>query len=157
MKIPYVKAYDDGKWIKYKTLKLDYIFYNRHYLSRQSKNSSFMEARKYSKICYIPYAICPQIGSVQDTLCRFDELRAFDYLFSENSLMTNIYSKYKNKFNDVITKIETVGSPKFSYASKNAEKNAKHSGTYIQSILYTPRWCFNEGTNSFFNIPNKQN
>lgn len=150
--IPYVKAYDNGKWLNFKTLKLDYFFYNRHYLSRQSKHSSFKVARKYSKICYIPYAICPQVGQVENTLCRFEELRAFDFLFSENEMMTRIYNRYKNVYDNVITKIETVGSPKFAYAVANANKEACHDKKYIQSILYTPRWCFNENTNSFFDL-----
>lgn len=151
-KIPYIKAYDNGKWIDFKELKIDYFFYNRHYLSRQSKHTSFKVARKYSKICYIPYAICPQVGAVQDTLCRFEELRGFDYMFSENSMMTKIYNKYKNEYNNVITKIETVGSPKFAYAVANANKEVCHDKKYRQSILYTPRWCFNECTNSFFDL-----
>ncbi len=150
--IPYIKAYDNGKWIDFKSLKIDYFFYNRHYLSRQSKHTSFKVARKYSKICYIPYAICPQVGAVQDTLCRFEELRGFDYMFSENSMMTKIYNKYKNEYSNVITKIETVGSPKFAYALANANKEVCHDKKYRQSILYTPRWCFNECTNSFFDM-----
>ena len=150
--LPYIKAYDNGKWFKFKTLTLDYVFYNRHYLSRQSKYSSFKEARKYSKICYIPYAICPQAGSVQNTLCGFGELRAFDFLFSENDIMTRIYTRYKNAYNDVITRIETVGSPKFRYAVAHAKKEAGHDKKYVQSVLYTPRWCFNEKTSSFFDL-----
>ena len=150
--IPYIKAYDNGKWFNPKKLKLDYVFFNRHYLLRQSKHSSFMKMRKYSKICYIPYAICPQVGAVENTLCRFNELRAFDYLFSENEMMTKIYTRYKKEYDNVITKIETVGSPKFAYAVTNANKEACHDKKYVQSVLYTPRWCFNEGTNSFHDL-----
>ncbi len=151
--IPYVKAYDEGKWLDFKTLKLDYFFYNRHYLGRQSKHSSFNVARKYSKICYVPYAICPQVGSIQDTLCNFEELRGFDFLFSENNMMTKIYTMYKNKFENVITRIETVGSPKFEYAVTNADKEpCFDKSKYVQSVLYTPRWCFSDGTSSFFEL-----
>lgn len=151
-KLPYIKLYDDGKWQSFKELKLDYCFYNRHYLSRQSKNSSFLKAREYCRICYIPYAICPQVGDVENTLCRFEELRAFDYMFSENDIMTKIYNKYKNKFENVITKIETAGSPKFAYALENASSKPTHNSKYIQSILYTPRWSFSENSNSFFEM-----
>ncbi len=151
-KIPYVRAYENGKWINFKDLKIDYFFYNRHYLSRQSKHTSFRVARRYSKICYIPYAICPQVGAVQDTLCRFEELRGFDYMFSENRMMTGIYTKYKNEYENVITRIETVGSPKFAYAVANADKKVCHDKKYRQSVLYTPRWSFSECTNSFFDL-----
>nr|MBP3598622.1 CDP-glycerol glycerophosphotransferase family protein [Eubacterium sp.] len=151
-KIPYIKAWENNRWLDINKLDLHYVFYNRHYLSRQPRKVSFKRVRKHSKICYIPYATCPQNGEVQDTLCRFDELRGFDYLFSENELMTQIYESYKQKFPNAGTTIATVGSPKFVYALANTTKGSTHEKKYVQSVLYTPRWCFSEGTSSFLEL-----
>ena len=148
--IPYVNLYENGSFKKLSSLNLDYCFYNRHYLARQPKQVSFLEARKDCRICYIAYALCPQTGQVESTLCNFTEMRGFDYLFAENRLMADIYEKYKMRIEGVNTKILPVGSPKFAYAMKHADKSASHDKKYVQSILYTPRWRFSENTSSFF-------
>ena len=149
-KIPYINLYENGEFKKFLSLELDYCFYNRHYLLRQPKEVSFLAARKTCRICYIPYALCPQTGLTERTLCTFKEMRAFDYLFAENKYMADIYEKYKSEFPYVHTKILPAGSPKFAYAIKHTDSLATHDKKYVQSILYTPRWCFSEDTSSFF-------
>ena len=149
-KIPYINLYENRKFKKFSSLNLDYCFYSRHYLLRQPKKVSFLEARKTCRICYIPYAFCPQTGHTEQTLCSFKELRAFDYLFAENIYMADIYEKYKKEFSHVYTKILPVGSLKFAYIFKHMDDRAVQEKKYVQSILYNPRWTLNENTSSFF-------
>lgn len=148
--ISYIKCYENGNWYNIKSLKLDYVFYNRHYINRQPSKCSFNKVRKYARICYISYGMCPQKGAVERTVCGFERLRAFDYVFSESKSLTQIYNSYKEEYGRVATRVETVGSTKYEYAVENA--TSKSTSKYKQCILYTPRWCFHEGTCSFFEL-----
>jgi len=149
---PYIKGYNEEteKWIAPQQLDADYVFYNRHYLSRQPKNLSFLQMRNHSKLCYISYAACCAKGAVEKTVCGFNELREFDFLFSENEKLTDVYGSYKKMHPACQTQIVTLGSPKYDAIRKTV--NCYAQSAKRQTVLYTPRWLTTEGTCSFFEL-----
>ncbi|TCL42566.1 CDP-glycerol glycerophosphotransferase family protein [Harryflintia acetispora] len=152
--LPYIKGYieEDKRWINLHEITADYVFYNRHYLSKQPKALSHIAAKQIGKTCYIPYATCSASGETQDTVCGFNELKHFDFVFTENEKLTEIYESYKHKCPGARTTIATVGSPKFEKIKMLSLASVDDSKKYKQIILYTPRWRFTEGTCSFFDL-----
>ena len=146
----YVKMYDEetSTYVDLDSLNLDYIFFNRHYVSRRPACVKTEKLREKNVLCMIPYVASPAGGETLDTMCRFNEMTDFDVLFAENKEMLKTYEEYRAKAHAEKVHLEVVGSPKYDaiyYSDYETEKTE-----YKQVILYTPRWRTSEGTCSFF-------
>jgi len=148
--LQYNKMFDENtkEYVSLESLDLDYIFFNRHYISRRPSCVKTEALKNNSVLCMIPYVASPAGGATLDTVCRFNEMLDFDVLFVENNEMLNTYIDYRRKACAENVKLEVVGSPKYDaiYYSDYKTEETK----YKQVILYTPRWTTSEGTCSFF-------
>ena len=147
----YIEGYnkETGEYIDLTDKEYDYIFLNRPYQDLRPRQYSTSALRIQSKLCHITYATCIFKGSVQDTVCGFQHLKYYDFVFAETTIHKKIYLEYKKKYVDCSTEVCTVGSPKFEEVLK-CDYSKKSNDKFV--ILYTPRWNLTDGTCSFLDL-----
>lgn len=149
--LDYIEGYDkqSGEYVDFTNEEYDYIFLNRPYHNLRPRQYGSWILRNYSKLCHITYATCIFKGTVQDTVCGFQHLKYYDFVFAETDIHKKIYLDYKKKYIDCATEVYTVGSPKFEEILKYDYIN-NNVGKF--TVLYTPRWNMKDSTSSFFDL-----
>ena len=140
-----VKAYKDNGWTDLEQLDLDYVFYQRcweNYLPEQYHTKNVI---RYSKTCYIPYAVGLFDGA--------------DYY--KKNFFTNLYACFcstreQTAFHVQNTKRKIVfcGCPVIERYADIAKKLARSDR---KTVLWTPRWtddAFFGGSTFFENMYN---
>ena len=140
-----VKAYKDNGWTDLEQLDLDYVFYQRcweNYLPEQYHTKNVI---RYSKTCYIPYAVGLFDGS--------------DYY--KKNFFTNLYACFcstreQTAFHVQNTKRKIVfcGCP---VIERYADIAKKLTPSDRKKVLWTPRWtddAFFGGSTFFENMYN---
>lgn len=140
-----VKAHKDNHWIDLKQFCFDYVFYQRcweNYLPEQYHTKNVV---KYSKTCYIPYAVG-----------LFDGTSYYRKSFFNNLYLCFCSTKEQVAFHvqDTNRKIVFCGCPiieRYADIAKNLASSGK------KTVLWTPRWtddAFFGGSTFFKNMYN---
>ena len=122
-------AWDGSKWADLKSMRFDYVFYQRpydHYLPRQYQTDALVS---YTKICYIPYAT-PEMRKTG--LYPGPFMRNIYLGFMEDEGAAEINNKAHP--HEGHTSFYSLGYPAFEKALK-----AQNDCAYT-SVLWTPRW-----------------
>ena len=140
-----VKAYQDNDWIDLEQLHFDYVFYQRcweMYLPVKYHTDCVI---KYSKTCYIPYAVGLYDGADYYKSSFFTNLYA---CFCSTKEQTTFHVQNTNR------KIVFCGCPiieRYAEIAGNLETSVK------KTVLWTPRWtddAFFGGSTFFENMYN---
>ena len=143
------KAYDKH-WSDLSSMGFDYIFYPRMWESELPPEYRTKEVIKYAKTCYISYGAG---GFMYDK-----------QFFYKRSFFISLYINFCNSIEE-IDSIPTsrykhnvfLGIPLLDYAITRQQSNATKSNKSNKSILWTPRWTFEEmfGGTSFYAYKDK--
>lgn len=151
--------YETREWLDLRTLHPDYVFFQQPYnIDRSSYYKSFVVS-KYAKLCYVHYA-SNFIGSgILEESTPMDFVQNVSMFFTQNEiddkLIRGVLKKYGNNF----TKTFLTGFPRYDGLEKYKDADSS-LWNYPRSdnkfrIIWTPRWCTNEGNCHFFDYKDK--
>jgi len=145
----------NGKWYSLKDLSPDYVFYQRPYDNYLPKEYRSNRVSKYSRICYIPYAL-DFTKELLKTTCNFKFYKNI-YLYFSCDKEGEIYNKKRFKISHMlgIRKSMFVGYPRFSTIAQAGRKKKNESHMRF-TILWNSRWTVDEqlGKSTFFQYKN---
>ena len=140
-----VKAYEDNDWIDLEQLDLDYVFYQRCWESYLPEQYHTKNVIRFSKTCYIPYAVGLFDGTEYYKKNFFTNLYA---CFCSTREQTAFHVQNTNR------KIVFCGCP---VIERYADIAKKLSPSGSKKLLWTPRWtddAFFGGSTFFENMYN---
>lgn len=149
--------YEDGKWLDLYSLQPDYIFFQQPYNGERCEQYKSWYVSKYAKICYVHYA-SDFIGQTKTDVLAETTPRDFfyntTYYFTQNEIDNRLISELLSKQDNFVTKTILTGYPKYDGLQKYimSESNVwrfKREDNKFR-IIWTPRWCTEEGTCHFF-------
>ena len=146
--------YETREWLDLRTLQPDYVFFQMPYnIVRVHQYKSYVVS-KYAKLCYVHYA-SNFIGSgILEESTPMDFVQNVSMFFTQNEiddkLIRGVLKKYGNNF----TKTFLTGFPRYDGLEKYKDAGSS-LWNYPRSdnkfrIIWTPRWCTNEGNCNFF-------
>lgn len=145
--------YQTKEWFDLKQLCPDYVFFQQPYNDTRCDAYKSWNVATYAKLCYVPYAYDFIGNGVLEETTPKDFMSDVSFYFTQNqiddSMIRNILSTYS------ISNIKTVisGFPRYDFLDQYIHKNSdswEFSGENKFRIMWTPRWCTNEGNCNFF-------
>ena len=151
--------YQTREWLDLSTLHPDYLFFQWPYNIVRPKEYKSFVVSKYAKLCYVHYA-SNFIGSgILEESTPMDFVQNVSMFFTQNEiddkLIRGVLKKYGNNF----TKTFLTGFPRYDGLEKYKDADSS-LWNYPRSdnkfrIIWTPRWCTNEGNCHFFDYKDK--
>lgn len=145
--------YEKREWFDLKKLNPDYVFFQQPYNITRCEEYKSWNVAQYAKICYVPYAYDFIGNGVLEETTPRDFMQDVSFYFTQNNIddhmVRNILKKY---FIDDVKTVVT-GFPRYDDLEQYKESFAKgwdfaEEGSY--RVMWTPRWCTNEGNCNFF-------
>ncbi len=149
--------YDSDEWLDLRSLKPDYIFFQRPYNIEFSINYKSWEVTKYARICYVEYGYNTNKEIALECIPP-DFIKDVSLFFLQNNTENEWYKERFKEINNTFTRTYVTGFPRFDSLEKyqNAEsklwKNV-HNNRF--RLIWTPRWATEEGNCHFFNYKDK--
>ena len=145
--------YKTKEWFNLKKLKPDYVFFQQPYNICRSKIYKSNVVSSYSKILYVHYAANIIGNGVLEETYPKDFIKDVDTIFLQDYEDKKLISNYLEKIK-VKTKTFLTGFPRYDELKKykNIESDNWNfpKTTNVKRIIWTPRWCTNEGNCNFF-------
>ena len=147
--------YETKKWLDLRTLKPDYVFFQQPYnIARPLLYKSWLVAL-YAKLAYVPYGLQIVGSDVFESVHPQYFMNSLSFYFCTEKYNFKDLKKLFKKYNNMnFTKIAAAGFTRFDeYLKKEIDdcKLWQHKGKDRKfRITWTPRWCTNEGTCTFF-------
>lgn len=146
--------YKEKKWLDLRNLEPDYVFFQQPY---DSKRPEFYKSKYVSK-----YAILPYVHYAADFIGKqvFEESMPAEFannigiFFCQNDTDKCLISDYFKKIDNNFSQVILSGFPR--YDNFNDYKGADSKLWNLPKehnnfrIIWTPRWCTDEGTCNFF-------
>ena len=151
--------YESGEWFDLKKLEPDYIFFQQPYNITRCEQYKSWNVAKYAKICYVAYAFDFIGGSILEVSTPKDFMDNVSIYFTQNKiddrLIFNLLKKQQNDFTErFITGFPRYdGIMRYNAASVANNVNCDRSSSY--KVIWTPRWCTDEGNCSFFDYKDR--
>jgi len=145
--------YQNKKWYNLKRLKPDYLFFQQPYNICKPAQYNSKNVSKYTKILYVHYAANFIGNGVLEETYPINFIRDVDTIFAQD-VFDKISVENYLKRNNVNAKIYITGFPR--YDNLKQYKNVKSTNwnlpqnNNIYRVIWTPRWCTNEGNCCFF-------
>lgn len=155
-----INGYAENSWCDLKSLRPDYIFFQTPYNCIRPPEYQSPVVSSYTKIAYVHYGILLFRGDTADSVHPVDFMQDLSFMFCETQqnmhFVEKIYEKINNHTNVSLT---VPGYTRFDLREKyrDAESmvwNYKKSNDKFR-ILWTPRWCTEEGVSHFFEYKDK--
>lgn len=153
--------YEAKTWLNIKQLDPDYVFLQQPYNITKPNCLNSKRISKYTKLCYSPYyTFLPnKINNIVNDECNpLDYLSDLSFYFTQSKAHFEYVSKRYDLINSKFTKIVLTGDPYFdNLAEINKDEsnwNFPDKKEYFR-LIWTPRWCTNEGNCSFFDYKDK--
>lgn len=151
-----ISGYDyvNKKWLDLRTLNPDYICVQQPYNACREEFQKSWNLRKYAKIFYVHYA-SNFIGSgiLEDTNPP-DFVKDIALYFNQSFMDYNLIREYFQKIGNNFTKQYITGFPR--YDNLEQYRNCESALWSLEKsennfrVIWTPRWCTNEGNCCFF-------
>lgn len=145
--------YKTKEWFDLKHLKPDYVFFQQPYNVTRSLMYKSQNVCKYAKILYVPYFSNFIGNDVVNSCYPIDFFNNVSIVFSENAFDVDFINNHLNSCK-VKPKIILSGFPRYDNLScyQNVDSNIWNftKNNRIKRIIWTPRWCTNEGNCCFF-------
>lgn len=147
--------YDAKKWINLKALKPDYVFFQQPYNNCKPYDLQTAQIFRYSKICYVSYFtfLANKINDVVNDECNpADFLKNLSFYFTQGKDDTIYISNRMNQIGNNYCKVLKTGFPCFDQLReiKVDSSNWNFPNENKFRVIWTPRWCTNEGNCNFF-------
>ena len=145
--------YKSKKWFNLKQLQPDYVFFQQPYNVCKPKEYSSKRVAKYAKILYVHYAANFIGGGVLEETYPPDFIKDVSTIFVEDKFDEKLVNNYLHKIN-ANTETILTGFPRYDNLEKYRGIDSKNwnftKNRNIKRIIWTPRWCTNEGNCCFF-------
>lgn len=146
--------YENGEWFDLRLLKPDYVCLQQPYNVTRTESEKSWEVRKYAKIFYVHYASNFIGNGILENTNPPDFIKDVSLYFNQSQMDYDLIKNYLIKLNNTFTKQFITGFPRYDNLEKY--KNCESSLWSLPRnkenfrIIWTPRWCTNEGNCSFF-------
>ena len=147
--------YITKEWLDLRLLSPDYVFFQQPYNVTRCKSYKSWVVSRYAKLLFVPYGMQIMGGEVLKSVHPADFMNNLSYYFCPNDSIRDELAVVLNKNgNHGFTKIVVTGFPRYDQFLKplNSDGEIWTSKEICKKfrILWTPRWCTNEGTCTFF-------
>lgn len=150
--------YKNKKWFSLRRLKPDYVFFQQPYNVYRPKEYNSKSIVNYAKILYVHYAANFIGGGVLEETYPPDFIKDVSIIFVEDKFDEKSVNNYLHKIK-ANTKTILTGFPRYDNLEKYKSIDSKNwnfaKNSNIKRIIWTPRWCTNEGNCSFFDYKDK--
>lgn len=150
-----VNGYDYFKkrWFSLKKLHPDYVFFQQPYNVTRCKEYKSKNVTKFSKLLYVHYAANFIGGGIFDETYPSDFIKDVDIIFTADKFDNKVVGEYLKKIH-AKTKTVLTGFPRYDGLEKyhgcdSVNWNFPKTNGKTR-IIWTPRWCTNEGNCNFF-------
>ena len=146
--------YETKEFFDIKTLNPDYVCFQQPYNVCRPECLKSHVVSKYAKVFYVHYA-SNFIGSgILEDSNPPDFIRNVSFYFNQNKTDYDLIKIYNQKLNNTFTKQYLTGFPRYDELEKykNTESEVWNYTKTDKKfrVIWTPRWCTNEGNCSFF-------
>ena len=146
--------YETGEWFDLQTLKPDYVCFQQPYNACRTFTQKSWVVRKYAKLFYVHYA-SNFIGSgVLEESNPPDFVKDISLYFNQSQMDYDLIHEYLKKTNNTTTKQFLTGFPRYDNLEQyNNSESPLWSYPRTKNcfrLIWTPRWCTNEGNCCFF-------
>lgn len=146
--------YESKKWYDLRQLNPDYVFFQQPYNVTRCELYKSWFVSKYAKIVFVPYGFQIVGRDVFESVNPMDFMNNVSFYFTTDKYHYMDVSDWLRKNDDINTKVITTGFPRFDLFDETINRDSgiwKFKGDNRKfRILWTPRWCVNEGTCTFF-------
>lgn len=149
--------YEKKEWFDLKELKPDYVFFQQPYNIMRCEAYKSWNVASYAKICYVPYAFDFIGGGILEETSPIDFMEDVSIYFTQNAIDNELISEILKR-NECEAKTVISGFPRYDsiYDYQNTKSNSwSFSNDKQFKVMWTPRWCTNEGNCNFFNYKDK--
>ena len=145
--------YENKKWLDLRKLNPDYVFFQQPYNVTRCNQYLSKKVSVYSKLVYIHYAANFIGGSVFYETYPIDFIKNVSFIFTADKFDHNAVSEYLKNMK-VAAKAVLTGFPRYDELEKYKGCDSDN-WNYAKSkdrirVIWTPRWCANEGNCCFF-------
>lgn len=145
--------YTNGSWFDLKKIKPDYVFFQQPYNICRPKKYWSKTVSKYADVCYISYGVTIFKGEVETSVHPTDFLKDCKLGFANfkfhQKTLEKICSGLERKpvfYSPGYTRFDNIKE----YIEKGSDLWSFDKSKNITRIIWTPRWCTNENTCTFF-------
>lgn len=153
--------YENKVWLDIKLLRPDYVFLQQPYNITKPDCLNSQVISKYAKLCYTPYfTFLPnKINDIVNDECNpIDYLADLSFYFAQSRAHFEYVSNRYRIINPNFTEIVLSGDPYFDNLERipadGSDWNFPDKKDHFR-LIWTPRWCTNEGNSSFFDYKDK--
>lgn len=146
--------YEKKEWFDLRKLKPDYLFFQQPYNVALNPLYNSALVSKYCKICYVAYASNFIGNGVLEETMPKDFMKNVSLFFTQNEIDNRLVNSVLKTYENTFTRTFITGFPR--YDDINKYKNSESSLWKFSReknkfrIIWTPRWCTNEGNCNFF-------
>lgn len=145
--------YETKKWFDLKKLKPDYVFFQQPYNITRCDAYKSQNVSKYCKLIYVPYFSNFIGDGVVESCYPKDFFENVSIVFAESEFDKKFTTELMKKYN-INNRVILTGFPRYDGLDKFENID---SGNWnlprtknIKRVIWTPRWCTNEGNCNFF-------
>lgn len=150
--------YNSKKWFDIKQIRPDYVFFQQPYNIIYPAEYQSNVVRKYAKILYVHYGMLIFKGLVQESVYPKDFFKNVSIVFTENKSCDNSFNE-TTRNSSYKPRTFITGYTRFDYYKSFKDLECDNwnfsRSKHIFRIIWTPRWCTNEGTCTFFDYKDK--
>lgn len=145
--------YETKEWYDIRQLSPDYVFYQQPYNDTRCESYKSWNVGTYAKICYVPYAFDFIGNGVLEETSPEDFMTDVSFYFTQNDVDDEMINKILMNYSATNVKTIISGFPRYDDIDDYKNKESKSwlfSKKNQYRVMWTPRWCTNEGNCSFF-------
>lgn len=146
--------YETKEWIDLKVLNPDYVCFQQPYNVCRPNVLNSNQVSKYAKIFYVAYASNFIGTGILEETSPADYVKNISLMFNQNHMDYDLLKNYFNEIGNNFTKQFLTGFPRYDNLSvyNNCESKVWSLPRSKDNfrVIWTPRWCTNEGNCHFF-------
>lgn len=146
--------YEKKEWLDLRKLKPDYLFFQQPYNVALNPLYNSALVSKYCKICYVAYASNFIGNGVLEETMPKDFMKNVSLFFTQNEIDNRLVNSVLKTYENTFTRTFITGFPRYDDINKyktsesSLWKFSREKNKF--RIIWTPRWCTNEGNCNFF-------
>lgn len=144
--------YEKKEWLDLRTLQPDYIFFQQPYNVTRCEAYKSYNVSKYARLLYVAYATDFIGDGVLEETSPKDYLNDVYFYFTQNKLDHELIKGILDKQKNMHSRPVLTGFPRYDgidkYVGSDSDLWKRSKDKY--RVMWTPRWCTNEGNCSFF-------